>query len=105
MKNKQPGEEEKSMTRQTSKGKCTFCQSEFSKSGMTRHLESCEQRAAMQAESRQKVQKTRAFHLVGEGYRLPMYWMHLEVAAGKTLATVDHFLTGIWLEARRDLGA
>src|SRR2546421_10635595 len=105
MKNKQPGEEEKSMTRQISKGMCTFCQSEFSKSGMTRHLESCEQRAAMQVESHQKVQKTRAFHLVVEGYRLPMYWMHLEVVAGTTLATLDHFLRGIWLECCGHLSA
>jgi hypothetical protein len=58
---------------------------------MTKHLESCEQRAAIQAEagSHQKAQKTRAFHLVVEGYRLPMYWMYLEVPAGTTLATLD----------------
>ncbi len=33
------------MARQTSKGVCTFCHGEFSKSAMTRHLETCEQRA------------------------------------------------------------
>jgi hypothetical protein len=79
---------------------CTFCQKELSKSGMTRHLESCEQRAAIHTEavSHQKVQKTRAFRLVVEGYRLPMYWMHLEVPAGTTLATLDHFLRDTWLE-------
>jgi hypothetical protein len=75
------------MTRQTSKGTCTFCNRELSKASMTRHLQSCEQRIAMQGEgSHQKAQKTRAFHLIVEGYRLPMYWMHLEVAAGATLA-------------------
>jgi hypothetical protein len=75
------------MTRQTSKGTCTFCHRELSKASMTRHLESCEQRTAAQGEreSRQKAKKIEAFHLIEEGYRLPMYWMHLEVAVGITL--------------------
>jgi Plasmid pRiA4b ORF-3-like protein len=108
MENKQSGEEEeKQMTRQTSKGICTFCQRELSKSGMTRHLESCEQRAALHTEagSHQKTRKTRAFHLVVEGYRLPMYWMHLEVPARTTLATLDHFLRETWLECCGHLSA
>ena len=55
---------------------------------MIRHLQSCEQRVALQAGagSHQKAHETKAFHLAVEGYRLPMYWMHLEVAAGTTLA-------------------
>ena len=74
---------------------------------MSRHLASCEQRAAVQLEasSRQKVQKTRAFHVVVEGYRLPMYWMHLEIAAGATLATLDRFLRDTWLECCGHLSA
>ena len=53
------------MTRQTSKGTCTFCHGEFSKSAMVRHLETCGQRAITEAKagSHQKVQKTRKFHL------------------------------------------
>jgi hypothetical protein len=88
------------MARQISKGTCSFCHRELSKASMTRHLASCEQRAAMQSEreGHQKVEKIKAFHLVVEGYRLPMYWMHLEVAAGTTLATLDRFLRDIWLE-------
>jgi pRiA4b ORF-3-like protein len=95
------------MTRQTSKGLCTFCHREFSKAGMSRHLESCEQRAAMQdvIKSRQETKKTRAFHLVVEGYRSPMYWMHLEVLAGTTLATLDRFLRDTWLECCGHLSA
>ena len=88
------------MTRQTSKGTCTFCHRELGKASMTRHLASCEQRTAMQGEtgSRQKAKKSKAFHLLVEGYRLPMYWMHLEIAAGTTLATLDRFLRDTWLE-------
>src|SRR5256712_12749575 len=104
-KNKQSGEE--SMTRQTSKGTCSFCHREFSKASMTRHLEACEQRAAIQAEagSHQKARQTRTFHLVVEGYRLPMYWMHLEVSVGTTLATLDRFLRDTWLECCGHLSA
>src|SRR6266581_8062968 len=60
------------MRRQTSKGTCTFCHRELSKASTTRHLESCEQRTAMQGEigSRQKAKKIKTLHLVVEGYRL-----------------------------------
>lgn len=95
------------MTRQTSKGTCSFCHREFSKASMTRHLEACEQRAAIQAEAggHQKARQTRTFHLVVAGYRLPMYWMHLEVSAGTTLATLDRFLRDTWLECCGHLSA
>ena len=95
------------MARQTSKGTCTFCHSEYSKSGMSRHLESCQQRTAMQAEagSHHNARKTKVFHLVVEGYRLPMYWMHLQVTTGTTLATLDKFLRDIWLECCGHLSA
>jgi hypothetical protein len=95
------------MARQTSKGTCTFCHEEFSKSIMSRHLESCKLRATQQAEagSHQKAKKIKAFHLVVEGSRLPMYWMHLDVLAGTTLATLDRFLRDIWLECCGHLSA
>lgn len=88
------------MTRQISKGRCTFCHRELSKASITRHLASCEQRTAMEGEieSRRKAKKSKALHLVVEGYRLPMYWMHLQVAVDTTLATLDHFLRDTWLE-------
>src|ERR1700694_2841153 len=88
------------MTRQISKGTCTFCHRELSKASMTRHLASCEQRIAIQGEreGRQQANKIKALHLVVEGYRLPMYWMHLEVAVDTTLATLDRFLRDTWLE-------
>src|SRR5207249_3429779 len=88
------------MTRQVSKGKCAFCQRELSKAGMTRHLEACEQRAARQGErgSGRHAKKSKAFHLLVEGYRLPMYWMHLQVAGDATLVTLDRFLRDTWLE-------
>ncbi len=95
------------MARQTSKGTCTFCQGEFSKSAMSRHLKTCQQRAITGAKAlgRQKVQRTSTFHLVVEGRDLPLYWMHLEVTASTTLATLDRFLRDTWLECCGHLSA
>jgi hypothetical protein len=89
-----------STTRATSKGICSFCKGEFDKGKMTQHLRYCKQRAssiAAEAEDATK-QKTRLFHLVIEGRYNPQYWLHLEVPASESLATVDDFLRGIWLE-------
>ena len=95
------------MARQTSKGICTFCHSELSKSAMTRHLEGCEQRAITEAKagSKQKAQPTRKLHLVVEGRDLPMYWMHLEITASTTLTALDQFLRKTWLECCGHLSA
>jgi hypothetical protein len=74
---------------------------------MTRHLETCEQRTITEAktESRRKAQKIRTFHLLVEGRDLPMYWMHLDVTASTTLATLDRFLRDTWLECCGHLSA
>lgn len=95
------------MARQTSKGTCTFCHGEFSKSAISRHLETCEQRAITEAKSgsKQQAQPTRKMHLVVEGRDLPMYWMHLEVTASSTLTTLDQFLRNTWLECCGHLSA
>src|SRR2546421_10182828 len=79
------------MARRISKGTCTFCHRELRKASMTRHLASCEQRIAMQGEreSHQQAKTIKAFHEVVEGDRLPMYWIHLEVAVDTLLATLD----------------
>lgn len=83
------------MTRQTSKGTWVFCRAELSKTGTSKHLAICERRAAAEAKAAGKRpgnQKTRKLHLLIEGRDLPMYWMHLEVAASTSLATLDRFL-------------
>jgi hypothetical protein len=63
------------MARQTSKGTCTFCHGDFSKSAMTRHLETCEQRVITEAKasSKQKAQHTMKLYIVVERRDLPMY--------------------------------
>jgi Plasmid pRiA4b ORF-3-like protein len=95
------------MTKQLSKGTCALCHGEFSKATMTKHLEACQRRAndAAEAASRKPGRKTKKFHLVVEGRDLPMYWMHLEVSTGATLADLDQFLRATWLECCGHLSA
>ncbi|MBS3907145.1 MAG: hypothetical protein KGZ49_08940 [Syntrophaceae bacterium] len=95
------------MTRQMSKGKCSFCNATFSKAAITKHLKSCEQRKAVSETSseKRKLQKTKGFHLVVEGRGLPEYWMHLSVPAKTTLEGLDGFLRDIWLECCGHLSA
>ncbi|HYU75750.1 MAG TPA: hypothetical protein VEL31_24015 [Ktedonobacteraceae bacterium] len=96
------------MTRQISKGECTFCHTEYSKSGMTRHLQTCKQRASIEAQTEyhQQAQTTSKLHLlVEEGRYSPTYWMHLDITANTTLATLDQFLRDIWLECCGHLSA
>ncbi len=98
------------MPRVTTKGQCVFCKHEFSKSGMTKHLETCKERevnatSGAGAGSRQKARKTKVFHLLVEGRSSPEYWMHLEVTTGTTLAQMDRFLKDTWLECCGHLSA
>jgi hypothetical protein len=94
------------MSRETSKGKCLFCNNEFSKGGMTKHLSACKAKVAeIEAENQAKVAKTKIFHLVVEGRSVYQYWMHIEIPAKATLLDLDHFLRETWLECCGHLSA
>ena len=100
------------MPRISSKGKCNFCQAEYSKAGMTKHLETCKTRApsiesgsTSTSSPRSRKMKTKIFHILVEGYRAPEYWMHLDVPGNATLADLDSFLRRTWLECCGHLSA
>ncbi len=78
------------MTRQTSKGTCTFCHKELSKASITRHLQFCEQRIGMQSEigSRQRVKKSKAFHLIVEGYLCWLLRISVPISGKKLLCRI-----------------
>jgi len=88
------------MAKQTSKGQCNLCGGIFSKSAVSKHLESCKQKQTDSATSTpdKVLQKVHVFHLVVEGRYSPDYWMHLEVPADSKLEVLDRFLRDIWLE-------
>lgn len=91
--------------RQLSRGICTLCQREISKTGMARHLEVCRQKALLAAGIEHSQQKTSTFHLVIEASRQPLYWLHLAITTEATLAVLDQFLRDIWLECCGHLSA
>lgn len=86
------------MARQTSKGKCVFCQRTFSKAGMIRHLAACKGRKPESG-------PIKYFHLVVEGLYRPQYWLHLEMPANASLQSLDDFLRDIWVECCGHLSA
>src|SRR5947209_2602120 len=86
------------MNRHTSMGTCSLCEKPFSRTTMTRHLETCGLPDAGQAAKR-------SFHLFVDGRYAKSYWMHLAVPVEARLDMVDNFLRQIWLECCGHLSA
>jgi len=84
--------------RPQSRGACAFCRRELAKSGMRRHLETCEARAQQQAANKRSSTPGKTLHITVEGAYDGAYWLHLETAPGVTLADLDSYLRDIWLE-------
>ena len=81
------------------KGTCALCKSTFSKSVMTKHLQSCMGKAHIDEEhTKGSSSSLRFFHLLVEGHDLPEYWMHLKVSSHARFEDLDNFLRDIWLE-------
>jgi hypothetical protein len=74
-------------------GRCMLCDEVVSKQKATVHLKKC-----VEQQPDRGGRKVRLLHLVVEATYLPMYWLHLEVAASQTLDLLDSFLRNIWLE-------
>ncbi|MGI8825685.1 MAG: hypothetical protein ACR2JC_08575 [Chloroflexota bacterium] len=73
---------------------------------MTRHLQTCQApKATATGTVVRKIRPIRLLHLVVSGRYAPMYWMHLEAPASATLADLDDFLRGAWLECCGHLSA
>lgn len=94
------------MPRATSKGQCRLCGGEYSKSGMTKHLQVCRSKKEETSEAGgKKSRPARSLHVVVSGRYAPMYWTHLEAPADATLAGLDDFLRNGWLECCGHLSA
>jgi hypothetical protein len=88
------------------KGRCRLCGAEYSKSGMTKHLQTCRAKREEAADvAGKKTRPRRLLHLVVSGRYAPMYWMHLEAPADATLDYLDDFLRATWLECCGHLSA
>lgn len=82
-----------------SKGTCTYCGQETTKSGMTKHLSACPQRRAIveQADGKKGASET-LFHLRAQAAGQGGFWLDLEMRGNAKLADLDHYLRAIWLE-------
>jgi hypothetical protein len=87
-----------------SEGICRFCLKTFSGSGMGRHLSACKtRREKIEMELKKGRKKYKIYHLKISSSK--WYWLHVEIPATATLAELDDFLRGIWLECCGHLSA
>ena len=95
------------MARRNSRGSCLLCGNSYSKSGMSRHLQSCRgtNEGKEGASGQRRSPSKHGFHLAVEGRDRPSYWMHLEIESNATLWELDLFLRRTWLECCGHLSA
>lgn len=83
----------------TPKGACQYCQKQFSKGSINRHLQSCEKRAEVldaYAHEHPEVERQRILRLAIDGKYSPQYWMQIEIAAEEDVIELDEFLRRTW---------
>ena len=83
------------MEYKTPKSTCLICQSEYARSGITRHIKSCLSRH-FQKIPKGKIQELYYLHV--NSVFNPDYFLHLLMSGDTTLEDLDLFLRGIWLE-------
>ena len=82
-----------------SRGKCTYCEREFTKGSMLRHLDACPERLRVIAESdSQRGTKESLYHLRLQDAWQSDFWLDLEARGSATLQDLDQYLRAIWLE-------
>lgn len=85
--------------RKRTRGACSYCGRELTRSGMARHLSTCEKRGAVIAAADQKPgEAIPLVHLQVQPAWGGDHWLHLEVNGTATLKQVDTYLRAIWLE-------
>ena len=73
--------------------------SEFARTGMARHLGTCEKRSEAIAEANQQTGPSGPFiRLQARDTASGQYWLHLEMDGSATLKKLDQYLRAIWLE-------
>ncbi len=92
--------------RKQSRGVCHYCGRVLAKSGMSRHLKSCEKRqAAIAAADQAQGPDEDIYHLRVQDAWWGLYWLHLEMVGSALLEDLDMYLRAIWLECCGHLSA
>jgi len=79
------------------KGKCAFCEREFTGGGLVRHLQACDRRQEA-IEKAQKGREQLLYHLYIKNFYTSDFWLHLEMNGTASLNDLDNYLRAIWLE-------
>jgi hypothetical protein len=82
-----------------SQGKCAYCNKEFAKGSVKKHLAACTERQEKIAAAEQKKGTSATlYHLRIQDAHTPGFWLDLEVRDTATLDHLDSYLRAIWLE-------
>lgn len=81
------------------KAKCNYCNQEFVKSRMVKHLASCSQRKEVISKAERKnIRTEKLYYLRVQPIWSSPFWLDLEVNGSATLNDIDSYLRAIWLE-------
>ena len=85
--------------RRQPRGKCGYCERDFSAGGMIRHLSACPRRKETVAEvDGKRGRSAKLYHLRAQDEWRKDFWLDLEVRGSTTLEDLDYYLGHIWLE-------
>ncbi|AZV59053.1 hypothetical protein DMR38_07440 [Clostridium sp. AWRP] len=81
------------------KGKCYYCNREFSKAGISKHIKSCKvMKESMGLDENSSSSKINKFILEVYSKYNKDYWMYITIDINCTLKNLDQFLRDIWVE-------
>ena len=81
------------------KGKCYYCNKEFSKSGILKHIKSCEvMRESMSLDKSPSTTNINKSILEISSEYNNDYWLYIAIDTDATLKDLDQFLRDVWLE-------
>ena len=85
--------------RKQTRGECTFCGREMTRTGLARHLPTCSARQeAIEQANQGTGERQPLYHLQIQDAWQGDFWLHLEMKGTTTLKELDHYLRAIWLE-------
>ncbi len=84
--------------RKQTRGSCGYCEREFTKGSMLRHLPTCPRRVEIVAKSDRKRGKVSSIAHLRVLDETGDFWLDLEMQGSATLQDLDHYLRAIWLE-------
>lgn len=81
-----------------SRGTCAYCENDYAKGGMVRHLRACSEREAAIQAAQNGTASEPLYHLRAEDAWGGPYWLDLEMRGSASLEKLDVYLREIWLE-------